>query len=337
MRVRWIRGRNIPWDEFDEVVCRESWWIERVRRTESDLGYEMDGTMRDLALMASFNCCRFHADFPINILKACEAIGEGNPCAGRSCCHVSPEQWEKANEYVAAIQGRIMGRDPQSLAEEGNHDPSNISRVYAMMGERLTPTKEALFKRYLFVLINRLKWATNFNLLGDGSLGDSALTFRDFDDIYRLDDETHYYDLQKDSPQIEELDGKIVQGIRDGEVWISRLDAPEQPLCQQKYLRYQDIRISSLGCGEWRGAVPPGKMSKERVLGLIEAFDAALKAWSDGKAVKERVYDLIATKLGKATAEKRGLVRNFLLHPSYSAYDWLKDLDRPKSKRGRGY
>lgn len=174
--------------------------------------------------------------------------------------------------------------------------------------------------------------------MGDGSPGDPALTFRDFDDVYRLDDETYYYDLKKDSPQIEELDGKIVRGIRDGEVWISRLDAPEQPLCQQKYLRYQDIRISSLGCGEWRGAAPPGKMSKERVLGLIEAFDAALKAWSDGKAVKgERVYDLIATKLGKATVEKRGLVRNFLLHPSYSAYYWLKDLDRPESQRGRGY
>lgn len=339
MNGQCIHGRNIPWEEFHSVICGEEWWIERVNKMKVSLGETSITSIRDLALMATFNCCWFHTDFPLNILKACEAIGEGKPRAGRSCCQVSPERWQRANEYVAAIQGRLRGCDPRSLAEEGNYDLDNISRVYSMMGERWTSAKEILFRRYLFVLINRLKWATNFHLLGDSSYGDPGLTFRNFEE-YHFNDETYYFDLTKDSPPIKELDRRIRRNVTDGEEWIRRLDTPEEPLCQQKYLRYQDIRISSIGCGKWRKALPPSTESKERFLRVMDAFDAALRAWCDGHVMKDSpVYELIALKLGEETSAKKEFVRHFLLQPPGSAthYYWLKDVDRPKLQQRRGY
>jgi hypothetical protein len=236
---------------------------------------------------------------------------------------------------VAAIQGKLRGRDPHLLADDGNYDPDTVSRVYSMMGEGLSPAKDLLFRRYLFVLINRLKWATNFHLLGDATHGDPGLTFRSFNE-YRFNDDTSYFDLTTDSPLIKELDRRITRNIRDGEQWIRRLDNPEQPLCHIKYLRYQDIRISSIGCGQWRRALPLSAYSKERVLGLIAAFDDALKAWCDSRVLeKNPVYDQIACKLGTPTATKMLLIRHFLLQPhEWSLYYWLKDLDRATKNRG---
>jgi hypothetical protein len=236
---------------------------------------------------------------------------------------------------VAAIQGKLQGRDPQSLTDDGNYDPDTVSRVYSMMGERLTPAQDLLFRRYLFVLINRLKWATNFHLLGDAAHGDPGLTFRSFNE-YRFNDETYYFDLTKDSPLIKELDQRITRNIPDGKQWIKRLDTPEQPLCHIKYLRYQDIRLSSIGSGQWRRALPLTAYSKERVLGLIAAFDDALNAWCDSRLLKDNpVYDLIAFKLGRATATKKALIRHFLLRPhEWGLYYWLKDLDRATKSRG---
>lgn len=336
MDRRYIRGRHVPWEELHEVVCREEWWIERIEAMEASLRKPVTHSMRDLALMATCNCCRFHTDFPLNLLTACEAIGMGYPRSGRSCCHISPARWQRANEYVAAIQGKLQGRDPQSLADDGKYDPETISKVYSLMGEELTSAQNLLFRRYLFVLINRLKWATNFHLLGDAAHGDPGLTFRSFNE-YRYDDDAYYFDLTKDSPLIKELDRRITRNIPDGEQWIRRLDTPEQPLCHIKYLRYQDIRISSIGCGQWRRALPFTAYSKERVLGLINAFDDALNAWCDRRPLKDNpVYDLIALKLGRHTATKRALIRHFLLKShEWSLYYWLKDLD--KAIKNRGY
>jgi hypothetical protein len=335
MNGRYIRGRHIPWEELHDVVCREEWWIERMEAMEASMRTPITRSMRDLAMMATCTCCRFHTDFPSNLLNACEAIGMGHPRPGRSCCHVSPARWQKANEYVAAIQGKLRGSAPKVLADDGNYDPDTVSRVYSMMGEQLTSAQNLLFRRYLFVLINRLKWATNFHLLGDAVHGDPGLTFRSFNE-YHLCDETTYFDLTKDSPLIKELDQRITRNIPDGETWIRRLDTPEQPLCHIKYLRYQDIRISSIGYSQWRRALPLTPYSKERVLGLIDAFDDALKAWCDSRLLKDNpIYDQIAFKLGRPTATKKALIRHFLLRPQeWSQYYWLKDLDRTTKNRG---
>lgn len=168
---------------------------------------------------------------------------------------------------------------------------------------------------------------------------DSSTPVRNFDEEYRFNDETYYFDLTMDSAPIRELDRKIRRNLTDGEEWIRRLDTPEEPLCQQKYLRYQDIRISSIGCGKWRGALPPSTVSKEHFLSVIDGFDVALKAWCEDQALNNNpVYDLIASRLGEPTPAKKELVRHFFLQPgSWKHYYWLKDVDRPKLQRGRGY
>jgi hypothetical protein len=338
MKEAIVQGSNIPWSEFHPAISGEDWWVERLQELEKGIGGSPDGSTLYLALMATFNCCRFHADFPRNLLRACEAIGRGKACAGRSCCHVSPGRWTSANEYVAAIQGRLRGVDPWTLADEGDYDAENVARFYSMMGGEVTPAREALFQRYLFVLVNRLKWATRFHLLGDASTGDTDLTFRSFDHEYLSQGGAPYYDLTTDSPEITELD-RIIRGLPDGEKWIQKLDEPEQPLCQQRYLRHQDIKISSIGCGEWRGNLPVDDKPGSYYRGLFEAYDSALQSWLDGKAPRDEASQQVSSRLGDATPKKRELVRLFLLRPSYSssAYYWLKDLDRLADQRGRGY
>ena len=338
MKEPQARGRNIPWSEFRPAISGEDWWVERLQELEKCIGGSPEDFTVDLALMATFNCCRFHADFPGNLLRACEAIGRGEACAGRSCCHVSPERWTRANEYVAAIQGWLKGVDPQTLVDEGDYDDENVASVYSMMGGKLTPSRETLFRRYLFVLVNRLKWATRFHLLGDASTGDPDLTFRSFDYEYLSHRGAPYSDLTADNPEIVELD-RAIRDLPDGEQWIQRLDEPEQPLCQQRYLRHQDIKISSIGCGEWRGNTPGNERPGSYYKGLFEAYDSALLAWLDGRAPRDEASQRVSSRLGDVTPEKRELVRLFLLKPSYSAtaYYWLKDLDRLANQRGRGY
>ena len=338
MKEALVQGRNIHWSEFRPAISGEDWWVERLQELETSIGGSPDSSTADLALMATFNCCRFHADFPGNLLRACEVIGRGEACAGRSCCHVSPERWARANEYVAAIQGRLRGVDPRTLADERHYNADNVAKVYSMMGGELTSAREALFRRYLFVLVNRLKWATRFHLLGDASMGDPDLIFRSFDQEYLSDGGAPYHDLTADSPEIVELDSAI-RGLPDGELWIQRLDEPEQPLCQQRYLRHQDIKISSIGSGEWRGNTPENERPGSYYRELIEAYDIALQSWLDGRAPIDETSQRVSSRLGDVTPEKRELVRLFLLRPSYSttAYYWLKDLDRPADQRGKGY
>lgn len=333
-----VKGRNILWSEFQLAISGEGWWEERLQEFETGTGGTPDGSTLDLALMATFTCCRFHSAFPRNLLRACEAIGEGEACAGRGCCHVSPERWARANEYVAAIKGRLRGVDPRTLADDGGYDADNVSRVYSMMGGDVTPAREALFQRYLFVLVNRLKWATRFHLLGDPSTGDPDLTFRSFDYEYLSESGAPYHDLPLESLEIAELD-RAIRRLPDGELWIRRLDEPEQPLCQQRYLRHQDIKISSIGCGEWRGNTPADERPGSYYMEMIAGYNSALQSWLDGKAPKDEMSQRVSLRLGNATPEKLELVRLFLLRPSYSAtvYHWLKDLDRPADQRGRGY
>jgi len=344
MSIERFQGRNIPWGELHSFISGVEWWIKRINKMEVNLGKKNDESTERLALMATFNSCWYHVDFPANILKICEAIGTEKPNAGRSCCHVSPERWQKANEYVAAIQGKLKEIEPKSLADEKNYNLENISRIYSMMGEQLNQKKKLLFKHYLFVLINRLKWATNFHLLGDDSSDDPILTFRDFDNEYLFDKKIMYSDLTLNSPQIQDLDLEIMQNISGGKRWLTRLDKDEQPLCHQKFLRYQDIKISSIGCGKWRGALSHNIMTKERFVKEFEDYEKVLKAWCVGHVIKgSQIYEMVNSRLGEVTPEKVEIVKNCLLQPpsdnisGYEHYYWLKDLDRPINQKKRGY
>jgi len=340
MKIKCLQGRNIPWEELSSFISGTEWWVEKINRIEINLGKKIDKSTEELAMMTSFNCCWYHTDFPTNILKTCEAIGTGKPKAGRSCCHVSPERWQKANEYVAAIQGKLMEINLKTIADEKNYNFENLSRIYSMMGRQLNFKTKLLYKRYLFVLINRLKWATNFHLLGDDSSDDPPLTFRDFDDEYLYDDNIYYYNLTLNSPQIQNLDIEIEKKISEGRKWLARLDKDEQPLCHQKFLRYQDIKISSIGCGKWRGALSTYTMTKERYLKEFETYENILKAWCAGKIIKgSHVYEMVNSRLGDPTPETVEIVKNCLLQPSrfYEHFYWLKDLDKPINQKKRGY
>jgi hypothetical protein len=340
MSTKCFQGRNITWEEFSSFFSGVEWWVKRINKIEANLGKKIDKSTEKLAMMATFNCCWYHVDFPTNILKTCEAIGTERPNTGRSCCHVNPERWQKANEYVAAIQGKLMEIAPKSLADEKNYNLENISRIYSMMGQQLNHELKLLFKRYLFVLINRLKWVTNFHLIGDDSSEDPSLLFRDFDDEYQFDGKIHYSDLTLKSPQIQNLDIEITQNISGGKRWLARLDKDEQPLCHQKFLRYQDIKISSIGCGKWRGALLPNTLTKERFIKEFEVYEKVLKAWCVGHVIKgNHIYEMVNSRLGDPTPEKMVIVKNCLLHPpsGYEHFYWLKDLDRPIDERKRGY
>lgn len=335
MHGRYLRGRHVPWEEVHAVVSQEAWWVERMDILTARLGGVVPRAVRDLALMAACTCCRVHADFPWNLISACEAIGLGHPRAGRCCGQVSPSRWQLAHEYVAAVRGKLQGRDPSAVAADGAFDPETVGRVYALMGDPLTTGQILLFQRYLVGLIQQLSEATSFNLLGDATHGDPGLTFRHFP-AYRFTHDAAYLDLTPASPLLTELDKRILQHVLDGATWIQRLVAADRPLCHVKYFRYQDLRISSIGCGQWRGAVPLTPYAKERVLGLIATFDGALTAWCDSRPLTENpVYDLVAFKLGPPTATKRALVRLFLLPPpDESLYARLKVLDRATPHRG---
>ncbi|UCH42233.1 MAG: hypothetical protein JSW16_05260, partial [Dehalococcoidales bacterium] len=97
-----------------------------------------------------------------------------------------------------------------------------------------------------------------------------------------------------------------------------------QPPCGQRFLRYQDIRLASIGALKWRGNLPVDNIPRSYWQGLFSEARDGIDRWMVSKPPNNNLANRIHEALGRNTPYKLDIVDAFLNQPpSPAAYDWL--------------
>ncbi|HOF88241.1 MAG TPA: hypothetical protein PLZ36_09100 [Armatimonadota bacterium] len=256
---------------------------------------------------------------PATSPKSAGPIGTGRPTSLYLCHQVTPARWNVLHAYVVGVQ-RWLGVDlPVPAAIDG----AKVAQIAAWLGER-TPVKASLAILYLRGISGSMpRWPLSM-LIGDGEQADA--TYEDYAAWYPpgsddcSDDVTRYRQevRQRSAPagEIEELLHGIV---REG-----------QPGCMHRYTRHQDIKITSIGVLQWRGAVPAETDAPKR--GAVHYFDQAepaVHAWCRGEVRADAIGASLQTLLGAYAAWKSAIITDFFLAPKDDLntvfYEWTTE------------
>ena len=315
-----MRRAPISFHEFaTQMREQDVVFAERVATFEATRG-TIDDDALAVAAQASY-VCWFQYDFPDNLVSACCAIGTGRPQRMGLCLHVSPERWRELLHYVVAVQ-RWLGdrRSVPRVLEQGK-----VTGLQNLLG---TPTKgRVMFARlYLSTLLEELLSRVSLGQLsGDGTTDegsyDSILARsqpnterrrpeHQDDSFIQECSEVLHQEMPGGSPQVDELLKGILQ--------------ESQPPCGQRFLRYQDIRLASIGALKWRGNLPCDPIPRSYWQGLFGDARDGIDRWTANKPPTSRLAQQIHESLGRHTTYKSDMVSIFLSQPpSPGAFDWL--------------
>ena len=111
----------------------------------------------------------------------------------------------------------------------------------------------------------------------------------------------------------------------DAEDLLAHLLEQSRPLCAQRFLRHQDIRLASIGALRWRGHLPPDDTPRDYWERLFRAAGDGIGSWLDGTQPSTDLARRTHQAEGDPTPRKRDLVTTFLAVPPQSSvfFDWL--------------
>jgi hypothetical protein len=275
-----------------------------------------------LAVAAQANyICWFEYDFPDNLLSACHAIGTGHPQRMGLCLHISPDRWRELHHYVIAVQ-RWLG-ERRSIPK--HLEKNKVTRLQSLLG---TPTRSRLMlaRLYLSVLLEQLQSRVSLGQLsGNGSVDEGT-----YDSIlaWKQPDTGQHHQEHRDASFIMECTDVLHQEIpynsRQGDELFNWILRESQPPCGQRFLRYQDIRLASIGALKWRGNIPYDTMPRSYWQGLFSDAGDSIDCWITNKLPTGRLAQQIHESLGSQTPYKLDMVNTFLNQPpSSGAFDWL--------------
>jgi hypothetical protein len=298
---------------------RDVVFTERVASFEATRS-KLDNDALSVAAQANY-ICWFQYDFPDNLVSACCAIGTGRPQRMGLCLYISPDRWRDLHHYVVAVQ-RWLG-DRRSVPKVLEQD--KVTRLQNLLG---TPTKGRvmLARLYLSTLLEALlSYVSLGQLSGDGTTDEGA-----YDNIltwYQPDTEQHRQGHQDDS-LIQECSKVLHQEVPDSPSQVDELLKgilrESQPPCGQRFLRYQDIRLASIGVLKWRGNLPDDTTPRSYWQGLFADAADGIDRWTANKRPTSTLAHRIHESLGRHTAHKLDLVTTFLNQPpSGDFFGWL--------------
>lgn len=311
---------SISWHEFAEQMReRDVVFANRVASFEANEGIiDDDG----LAVAAQANyVCWFEYDFPDNLLSTCYAIGTGRPQRMGLCLHISPDRWRELHHYVVAVQ-RWLG-DRRSIPK--HLETNKVTGLQRLLG---TPTRCRLMlaRLYLSILLEQLQSHVSLGQLsGNGTVDegtyDSILAWKQLDTGQHSQE---HRDASFIMECIEVLHQEIPDNSLQGDELLNGILRESQPPCGQRFLRYQDIRLASIGALKWRGNIPYDTIPRSYWQGLFSDARGGIERWIDNKSPTGRLAQQIHQSLGRQTLYKLDMVNTFLNQPpSSGAFDWL--------------
>lgn len=273
--------------------------------------------------------CWFEAEFPLSLLRICQAIGTGVPARLNLCQQVSPERWLDLHHYVAAIQHWLGCSLPLPPALDGDR----IAFIGALLGPP-TPARRALAEIYLATLIDQLVYSVSLSALtysGDRRSDDYA----DFSPWYYREEagrsattnllflggagvradkltEAASAALAAESDVSDDLPARLLENAS------SRC----QPPCMHRYTRYLEVRAASIGALKWRGGLPPDPRPRSYWAALYSEASTAIDGWLAGAKPATPLGASIHEALGERDAAKSDMVHMFLKEPPSGTAFW---------------
>jgi hypothetical protein len=314
----------VPWEYFARgMLSSDASFTQRVARLEARHG-PLCETGLSVAAQANY-VCWFEASFPKSLIDACRAIGEGRPNRLTLCQQVSPQRWCRLHEIVVAVQ-RWLG-DPRRTPE--GLDGAEVARWQALLGSPV-PARMALARLYLWTLVQHLRLNTSLGqLAAEGSLETGM--YADYAGWYR-DQEGRMYGREGWERLLAacraSLSSLLADGPADGDRLLGEIEGgpmgKTRPPCAQRFLRYQEIRLASIGALRWRSNLPADPRPRAYWEGLFAQCGAALQAWLAGRSPDGKLAAQIHAALGDHTLRKRAFVALFLqAMPGEGCFAWL--------------
>ena len=310
----------ISWHEFARQMReQDAVFAERVASFEACQS-NLDDDALAVAAQANY-VCWFAYDFPGNLVSACYTIGTSRPQRMGLCLHISPDRWREILHYVVAVQQWLGDRRPVPETLELN----KVSRLQSLLGMP-TEGRVMLARLYLSNLLEQLLFRVSLGQLsGDGTTDEGT-----YDNILTWNnaDKKGYGQEYKDDIFIEECSKVIHQETPDnpsqvGEL-LNEMLKESQPPCGQRFLRYQDIRLASIGALKWRGNLPYDTTPRSYWQGLFSEARDGINQWVTNRPPVTKLAHRIHQSLGRNTPYKREMVNTFLNQPpSPAAFDWL--------------
>ena len=297
------------------------------RRVETfeDRHGALDPELLAVAAQANF-LCWFEASFPGSLLSACRGIASGHPTQLTLCQQVSPERWQVLHAGVVAVQ-RWLG-EPREVPS--TIDAREVCRLTELLSER-TPARTSLARLYLWTLVQHLRLNTSFGqLASEGSFEESR--YQDYRDWYldarlgeRGDGEWGAFLTECERNLAQELPGRAA----DAEQLLRELaqgrGGSTRPPCAQRFTRYQEIRLASIGALKWRGNAPVADRPRVYWEALFQDATLALATWLAETTPQSALGAQIHDALGRVAPEKRSMVTGFLMQAPEEGgfFQWL--------------
>ncbi len=305
------------WGGRGEGVARAE--LERLRGLARAAG-PLDENARALAgQVMGPEICNWRLDEMIGIV--CEAIGDGRPVEGRGTGHMTtmtPERYRKVWAYALALRKwqHDSWRSGFAAALAACDPNGHVERhVAAMLGE--SDALKALYVERACLALDAM--------LGERYPEGSAQALAHAAAVAAVEAK-----IRERDPEARILGA--MKEYRGGEF----LAYANLELCHHKFFRRLDILLSSIGSGEWRGAMRQRGTDGLRRAEAVERRLAAIEAWLTGKAPASEIAKDIARRLGERNATKAflaSLLVSLLRSQALSARERAEKSTARKSQR----
>ena len=333
-----IQGACLPWDDVLSFLDTLPPWRDLCSQVESRCKVLTVDRRRLMA--AAVGVCFHNYDFPNNLHRLFGAIGNEKAAPFRWHGHVSPDRWRTINTAVVAIQGWLAEQSPVTLSRTYGVKQKDLKLLMNCLGAEHSHIKRAMLQRLLWSLIEAAVHHTGLGIVGDcNEVSAKELTYLDFTEAYRWDDERHYFELHVEDRPIRLLEEEIESFGPSGSAFVSYIKMPRPDFCQQKTMRYQQIALYRIA-RKWTDptARPPGGIPRSQYERHYDTYNDAVSRWYEGQGVpassNPEVYRTVFKLLAEPSECKRALVDCLISRSrpaqdlQEAAYVWLRERTR---------
>jgi len=213
--------------------------VDEINRMESSLG-DLSPAQVDRRIAADF-CCIWRYDYPARVHELCAIIGDSYQCGLRLHYQISPGRRQELIDYADALQGWLADKPLEHYDQEA---VNTAQRVYGFLGGR-DPLKKMLVERTYYGLSHR---AVNCSFWGYNEDGQSVAlapaTVKDTEAGWQ--------------ERMSSLERSIRREMGSAaNRFLCDVGGSAEPACHFKFVRRIDVLVSSIGCLQWRGNLPP--------------------------------------------------------------------------------
>lgn len=285
-----VRGRRY----YDANLRPDGSTLDELHVMERNLG-ELDAPARRRRIAADF-CCIWRYDFPQRVHEICAIIGGSEHTALRLHFQICPARRQQLLDYAAALEGWLAGCAPAACGDRSDRARSCAERVHGMLGAA-DPLKRLLVERTWLGLSMR---TLNCSFFGH----DAQCAHTSLMPFTAIPLEEGPYDRMR---QVEHaITDQMGSHARP---FLCEVGGAAEPACHFKFMRRVDVLVSSIGCMQWRGNLPPKDGSIIGRRALTRSYLQMLEGyWRSGQLGDGPAAEQLQRALGPPSDLTRWLV-----------------------------